>query len=199
MASRYRSLSKPTFSLLKSTTNKPTLQPKSTPSLLPARPSLTFSRPVPQLGAIQSLLPFHSAVSSARLTSCLSIDSRSSRSLSQGMLCSANPGVWYSPNVLVLVSVSNFFTLQLVHVSILNRVAWFCLFVYLMFISFKMLFGFWILLLTIPFQSEKLNKCYFSSVSTGNSVQLVVCSSSTGYILWRFFFFFWIEVSNFMQ
>ncbi|XP_011019598.1 PREDICTED: uncharacterized protein LOC105122277 isoform X1 [Populus euphratica] len=93
MASRCRSLSKPTFSLLKSTTNKPTLQPKSTPSLLPARPSLTFSRPVPQLGAIQSLLPFHSAVSSARLTSCLSIDSRSSRSLSQGMLCSANPGV----------------------------------------------------------------------------------------------------------
>jgi hypothetical protein len=86
-------------------------------------------RPVPQLGAIQSLLPFHSAVSSARLTSCLSIDSRSSRSLSQGMLCSANPGVWYSPNVLVLVFVSNFFTLQLVHVSILNRFAWFCLFI----------------------------------------------------------------------
>uniref|UniRef100_A0A6N2L035 Ribosomal protein L10 n=1 Tax=Salix viminalis TaxID=40686 RepID=A0A6N2L035_SALVM len=85
MASRYRSLSKPAFSLLKSTTNKPTLQPKSTPSLFPARPSLTFSRPVPQLGAIQSLLPFNSAVSSARLTSCLSIDSRSSRSYSQGM------------------------------------------------------------------------------------------------------------------
>uniref|UniRef100_A0A6N2L284 Ribosomal protein L10 n=1 Tax=Salix viminalis TaxID=40686 RepID=A0A6N2L284_SALVM len=42
-------------------------------------------RPVPQLGAIQSLLPFNSAVSSARLTSCLSIDSRSSRSYSQGM------------------------------------------------------------------------------------------------------------------
>ncbi|KAK6236812.1 hypothetical protein QUC31_020611, partial [Theobroma cacao] len=48
---------------------------------------------VSQLGCLQSLLPLHSAVSSARLTSCLGIDSRSSRSLSQGMLCSANPGV----------------------------------------------------------------------------------------------------------
>uniref|UniRef100_A0A199UC96 Uncharacterized protein n=1 Tax=Manihot esculenta TaxID=3983 RepID=A0A199UC96_MANES len=45
------------------------------------------------LGALQSLLPLHSAVSSAQLTSCLGIDSRSSHSLSQGMLCSANPGV----------------------------------------------------------------------------------------------------------
>lgn len=54
-------------------------------------------RSVPQLGALQSLLPLHSAVSSARLTSCLGLDSTSSRSLSQGMLCSANPGVWFSP------------------------------------------------------------------------------------------------------
>ncbi|CAN0907227.1 Protein NONRESPONDING TO OXYLIPINS 2, mitochondrial, partial [Linum grandiflorum] len=50
-------------------------------------------RPVAQLGTLQSLLPLHSAVSSARLTSCLGADTSSSRSLSQGMLCSANPGV----------------------------------------------------------------------------------------------------------
>ncbi|EOY29765.1 Uncharacterized protein TCM_037203 isoform 2, partial [Theobroma cacao] len=93
MASRFRSLSKPTFSILKSTLNKPSLKPRPASSLLPARSSPTFSRSVSQLGCLQSLLPLHSAVSSARLTSCLGIDSRSSRSLSQGMLCSANPGV----------------------------------------------------------------------------------------------------------
>ncbi|KAJ7006120.1 hypothetical protein D5086_004417 [Populus alba] len=65
MSSRYRPLSKP-ISLLKSITNKPSLQPKSTPSFLPTRPPLTVSRPVPQPGDIQSLLPLHSAVSSAR-------------------------------------------------------------------------------------------------------------------------------------
>ncbi|KAJ4825089.1 hypothetical protein Tsubulata_035204 [Turnera subulata] len=92
MASRYRSLSKPTISILKSTINKPGLKPRAAPSPFSAPSSLTFSRPFPQLGALQSLLPLHSAVSSARLTSCLGIDSRSSRSLSQGMLCSANPG-----------------------------------------------------------------------------------------------------------
>ncbi|XVF48544.1 hypothetical protein PTKIN_Ptkin03bG0199300 [Pterospermum kingtungense] len=88
MASRFRSLSKPTFSILKSTVNKPTLKPKPASSLLPARSSPTFSRQilsVSQLGCLQSLLPLHSAVSSARLTSCLGIDSRSSRSLSQGV------------------------------------------------------------------------------------------------------------------
>ncbi|KAE8722704.1 putative GATA transcription factor 9 [Hibiscus syriacus] len=93
MATRFRSLSKPTFSIVKSTINRPTLKPKPPSPLLPARSSTTFSRSVSQLGCLQSLLPLHSAVSSARLTSCLGIDSRSSRSLSQGMLCSANPGV----------------------------------------------------------------------------------------------------------
>ncbi|KAJ9168287.1 hypothetical protein P3X46_019832 [Hevea brasiliensis] len=94
MASRYRSLSRSSLSLLKSAVNKPALKPNPIPSSqLSSRSSLTFSRSVPQLGALQSLLPLHSAVSSARLTSCLGIDSRSSRSLSQGMLCSANPGV----------------------------------------------------------------------------------------------------------
>ncbi|XP_022750160.1 uncharacterized protein LOC111299313 isoform X1 [Durio zibethinus] len=93
MAFRFRSVSKPTFSILKSTINKPTLKPNSAATFFPARSSPTLSRSVSQLGCLQSLLPLHSAVSSARLTSCLGIDSRSSRSLSQGMLCSANPGV----------------------------------------------------------------------------------------------------------
>ncbi|GAY48342.1 protein NONRESPONDING TO OXYLIPINS 2 [Citrus sinensis] len=93
MASRYRALSKSTHFLLKSTLTKPTLKPNPLPSLLSTRSSPTFSRSVHQLGCLQSLLPLHSAVSSARLTSCLGIDSTSSRSLSQGMLCSANPGV----------------------------------------------------------------------------------------------------------
>ncbi|KAG8635908.1 protein NONRESPONDING TO OXYLIPINS 2, mitochondrial isoform X2 [Manihot esculenta] len=94
MASRYRSLSRSSISLLKSAVNKPTLKPNPIPSSqLLSRSFLTSPRSVPQLSALQSLLPLHSAVSSARLTSCLGIDSRSSRSLSQGMLCSANPGV----------------------------------------------------------------------------------------------------------
>ncbi|XP_038710756.1 protein NONRESPONDING TO OXYLIPINS 2, mitochondrial isoform X1 [Tripterygium wilfordii] len=92
MASRYRSLARPSMAFLKSTITKPSVQPKRTASLLSPPSPFTFSRPVPQLGALQSLLPLHSAVSSARLTSCLGIDSNS-RSLSQGMLCSSNPGV----------------------------------------------------------------------------------------------------------
>ncbi|OWM82831.1 hypothetical protein CDL15_Pgr029192 [Punica granatum] len=109
MASRCRSLARPSVSLLKSTFQKST--PKSMPSsLLSPRSSPTFRRQAslssalthsgdsqilsaPQLGSLHSLLPLYSAVSSARLTSCLGIDSRSSRSMCQGMLCSANPGV----------------------------------------------------------------------------------------------------------
>ncbi|KAK9946643.1 hypothetical protein M0R45_012094 [Rubus argutus] len=90
MASRCRSFSKPAISVLKSTVNKPAMKSRPPMSSLPSTPSLT--RPTPRLGCLQSLLPFHTAVSSARLTSCLGIDSRSSRSLSQGML-GANPGV----------------------------------------------------------------------------------------------------------
>ncbi|KAK8558985.1 hypothetical protein V6N13_098586 [Hibiscus sabdariffa] len=80
MASRFRSVSKPTFSILKSTISKPTLKPCPASPLLSVRPSS-----VSQLGCLQSLLPLHSAVSSARLTSCLGTDSMSSRSLSQGV------------------------------------------------------------------------------------------------------------------
>nr|KYP65135.1 hypothetical protein KK1_011364 [Cajanus cajan] len=86
MASRYRSLSQPAFSLIRSTLTKPI----PSASLLKTRSPVTR---VAELGCVQSLLPLHSAVSSARLTSCLGVDSRRSRSLSQGMLCSANPGV----------------------------------------------------------------------------------------------------------
>lgn len=56
--------------------------------------NLWYFRPLPQIAAFQSLLPLHSAISSARLTSCLGADTNGCRSLSQGMLCSANPGVW---------------------------------------------------------------------------------------------------------
>ncbi|KAL5563856.1 hypothetical protein UlMin_033603 [Ulmus minor] len=41
------------------------------------------SQLVPQLGCVQSQLPLHSVVSSAQLTSCMGIDSSSSRLLSQ--------------------------------------------------------------------------------------------------------------------
>ncbi|KAK2981343.1 hypothetical protein RJ640_012275 [Escallonia rubra] len=78
MASRCTSISRPALTLLKSTLTKPSVKPTT---------------PFAQMGALQSLLPLHSAVSSARLTSCLGIDLKGSRSLSQGMLCSAFPGV----------------------------------------------------------------------------------------------------------
>ncbi|KZV37200.1 hypothetical protein F511_04619 [Dorcoceras hygrometricum] len=92
MASRSRSISRPAISLLKSTVIKPSI--RSLPSVQSPLPQpFLFSRRVSQLGALQSLLPLHSAVSSARLTSCLGTDSIGCRSLSQGMLCCANPGV----------------------------------------------------------------------------------------------------------
>ncbi|KAK4340785.1 hypothetical protein RND71_039286 [Anisodus tanguticus] len=91
MASRCRALSRPAINVFKFTMNKQSSIPTSSfyiPHTFP-----TLSRPLPQMGCLQSLLPLHSAVSSARLTSCLGIDSKGSRSLSQGMICSANPGV----------------------------------------------------------------------------------------------------------
>ncbi|GER32141.1 tetratricopeptide repeat protein [Striga asiatica] len=70
------------------------LQSLKLASLSPFGPSYTcIFRPLPQMGALMSLLPLHTAVSSARLTSCLGPDTNGCRSLSQGMLCSANPGV----------------------------------------------------------------------------------------------------------
>lgn len=49
-----------------------------------------------ELGCAQSLLPLHSTVAAARLTSCLSVTSRNSRALSQGTLCCTSPDLWYS-------------------------------------------------------------------------------------------------------
>ncbi|XP_008466067.1 protein NONRESPONDING TO OXYLIPINS 2, mitochondrial isoform X2 [Cucumis melo] len=87
MASRFRSLATPTISLIKSTITKPSIKPRPAASFTLCS-SPTLSRSIPQLGSLQSLLPLHSAVSSARLTSCLGIDSLSSRSLSQELgLC----------------------------------------------------------------------------------------------------------------
>ncbi|XP_023632846.1 uncharacterized protein LOC17874818 isoform X2 [Capsella rubella] len=48
-------------------------------------PRFSFSRCPSELGCVQSLLPLHSTVAAARLTSCLSTTSRSSRALSQEM------------------------------------------------------------------------------------------------------------------
>ncbi|XP_073285291.1 protein NONRESPONDING TO OXYLIPINS 2, mitochondrial-like isoform X2 [Primulina huaijiensis] len=81
MASCYRSISRPGFNLLKSTFAKPCTRAQS----LRSPPSL-FSRPWSQMGALQSLLPLHSAISSARLTSCLGADTIGCRSLSQEAL-----------------------------------------------------------------------------------------------------------------
>ncbi|KAJ0240579.1 Uncharacterized protein HA466_0221880 [Hirschfeldia incana] len=54
------------------------------PSKPTASPRFSFSRCPSELGCAQSLLPLHSTVAAARLTSCLSLTSRSSRALSQG-------------------------------------------------------------------------------------------------------------------
>ncbi|CAA0408215.1 unnamed protein product [Arabidopsis thaliana] len=54
-------------------------------------PRFSFSRCPSELGCVQSLLPLHSTVAAARLTSCLSTTSRSSRALTQGTLCCTSP------------------------------------------------------------------------------------------------------------
>ncbi|XP_054823314.1 protein NONRESPONDING TO OXYLIPINS 2, mitochondrial-like isoform X2 [Prosopis cineraria] len=59
----------------------PAIPGKSTTSTF-RRSSLT-SKIAPELGCLQSMLPLHSAVAIARMTSCLSINSRSCRALSQ--------------------------------------------------------------------------------------------------------------------
>ncbi|KAG5411437.1 hypothetical protein IGI04_007756 [Brassica rapa subsp. trilocularis] len=61
------------------------------PSKPAASPRFSFSRCPSELGCAQSLLPLHSTVAAARLTSCLSVTSRNSRALSQGTLCCTSP------------------------------------------------------------------------------------------------------------
>uniref|UniRef100_A0A2P2JCM3 Uncharacterized protein MANES_02G040300 n=1 Tax=Rhizophora mucronata TaxID=61149 RepID=A0A2P2JCM3_RHIMU len=58
----------------------------------PRRPPSSSSRAPPVLGCLQSLLPLHSAVAAARMTSCLSTTSRNCRALSEGTLCCTSPG-----------------------------------------------------------------------------------------------------------
>ncbi|KAF3333363.1 hypothetical protein FCM35_KLT01054 [Carex littledalei] len=92
MASRCRALSRPAFSFLKSGSSAKPSTPHSSSSLPRSSPSFLSVRR--QMVVMDSLMPLHSAVSSARLTSRLGIDASGlSRSLSQGMLCRSNPGV----------------------------------------------------------------------------------------------------------
>nr|XP_018681892.1 PREDICTED: uncharacterized protein LOC103984108 isoform X2 [Musa acuminata subsp. malaccensis] len=94
MASRCCSISRPALSFLKHAAKRPArtfVAPNA--SSLPCPPSRSVYR---ELGSLRTLLPLHSAVSSARLISRLGIDacgSSSSRSLSQGTLCGSDPGV----------------------------------------------------------------------------------------------------------
>ncbi|CAA0821325.1 Unknown protein [Striga hermonthica] len=82
MAYRCRTISKPAINFLKSAIAKPASRPVFSVQPTRSSPSL-FSRPLPQMGALMSLLPLHTVVSSARLTSCLGTDTNSCRSLSQ--------------------------------------------------------------------------------------------------------------------
>ncbi|XP_010258896.1 PREDICTED: uncharacterized protein LOC104598500 isoform X1 [Nelumbo nucifera] len=65
-----------------STSSRVLLSNRSTSRSPLVRSSLLSRSPV-ELGSAQSLLPLHSAVAVARLTSCLSSNSRSCRALSQ--------------------------------------------------------------------------------------------------------------------
>ncbi|XWS62001.1 hypothetical protein CRYUN_Cryun07bG0173400 [Craigia yunnanensis] len=72
--------------------------PSSTRSPLPSQSTsplrrFSLSRCPSELGCAQSLLPLHSAVAAARMTSCISITTRSCRALSQGTLCCTYPGL----------------------------------------------------------------------------------------------------------
>ncbi|XP_022639140.1 uncharacterized protein LOC106765833 isoform X2 [Vigna radiata var. radiata] len=70
---------------------------KPTSTSVPLRQSL-LTRISPELRCAQSLLPLHSAVAAARMTSCLSVTSRSCRALSQG------PMLWYFSYVIESIS-----------------------------------------------------------------------------------------------
>ncbi|XP_071709228.1 protein NONRESPONDING TO OXYLIPINS 2, mitochondrial-like isoform X2 [Rutidosis leptorrhynchoides] len=86
MASRYRSICRPASTLFKSiSSSSPSPKSTSIPSLFQTTNTTNISRSFCRIGCVQSLLPLHTAVSSARLTSCLGIDSKGSRSLSQEM------------------------------------------------------------------------------------------------------------------
>ncbi|XP_022758711.1 uncharacterized protein LOC111305431 [Durio zibethinus] len=74
---------KSTFSR-SATAPSPTRSPLTSHSTAPLR-RFSFSRCPSELGCAQSLLPLHSVVAAARMTSCLSTTSRSCRAFSQGI------------------------------------------------------------------------------------------------------------------
>ncbi|KAJ0963394.1 hypothetical protein J5N97_028516 [Dioscorea zingiberensis] len=78
------SFSRSLLAAARSSTGVPRLRPVAGPRLprrrLPVAPPRTFG----ELGCAQSLLPLHSAVAAARLTSHLSISARACCELSQG-------------------------------------------------------------------------------------------------------------------
>ncbi|XP_031488476.1 protein NONRESPONDING TO OXYLIPINS 2, mitochondrial [Nymphaea colorata] len=83
MASRCRSLARPTLFSLKTAFRRPSSSsPIGSPSLL-ARPTQFSSRFPGELGCLQSLLPFHTAVATSRLRSCLGVDANGCRSMSK--------------------------------------------------------------------------------------------------------------------
>ncbi|KAG5043158.1 hypothetical protein AAZX31_03G103000 [Glycine max] len=60
---------------------------------VPHRPFSPLIRTcVYRLGSVQSLLPLHSTVATARMVSSLSIDSRNCEALSHATLCCNHPG-----------------------------------------------------------------------------------------------------------
>ncbi|OMO52479.1 hypothetical protein CCACVL1_24705 [Corchorus capsularis] len=82
----------------KSLLSRSAAAPSATRSPLPSQSNsplrrFSLSRCPSELGCAQSLLPLHSAVAAARMTSCLSSSSRSCRALSQGTLCCTYPGL----------------------------------------------------------------------------------------------------------
>ncbi|CAJ1948184.1 unnamed protein product [Sphenostylis stenocarpa] len=84
-----RFISNPSFkTALRPINHSPLLNPT-----VPQRASPLFIRTfVYQLGGVQSLLPLHSVVATARLVSSLSINSRSCDALSLATLCCNYPG-----------------------------------------------------------------------------------------------------------
>ncbi|CAN0908469.1 Protein NONRESPONDING TO OXYLIPINS 2, mitochondrial [Linum grandiflorum] len=85
-------------SALRSNASKSAFSRSATPSsssssAAPSVRRFSISRMPSELGCAASMLPLHSAVATARLTSCLSTTSRSSRALSQGTLCCTSPSL----------------------------------------------------------------------------------------------------------
>ncbi|RWR96386.1 Six-hairpin glycosidase-like protein [Cinnamomum micranthum f. kanehirae] len=76
-------------SSLRSSPPLPRLRPTSFAAPPPTRRRLSFLHPrsFGELGCTQSLLPLHSVVATARLTSHLSVESRACCELSQGTFC----------------------------------------------------------------------------------------------------------------